>query len=135
MRKHFTTSILLWVRTDQPRPKGMDHWKGPHSGIISATPGLQEYRQIHLAEANPGLYLRRNDGTSGRAFRKLGTSQLARALIDTGRLKELRTQVFLPWRRRLSDTPTVAHDNPAVSAIHADDVAATLLADGDYAHR
>ena len=56
VRKHFTTSILLWVRTDQPRQKGMDHWKSPHSGIISATPGLEEYRQIHLAETNPGLW-------------------------------------------------------------------------------
>ena len=54
--KHFTSSILLWVRTDQPRQTGMDHWKGPHSGIISATPGLEEYRQIHLAEHNPGRW-------------------------------------------------------------------------------
>lgn len=54
--KHFTSSILLWMRTDQPRQKGMDHWKGPHSGIISASPGLEEYRQIHLAEVNPGLW-------------------------------------------------------------------------------
>jgi len=54
--KHLTSSILLWVRTDQPRQSGMDHWKGPHSGIISATPGLAEYRQIHLAEHNPGLW-------------------------------------------------------------------------------
>ena len=56
VRKHFTSSILLWMRTDQPRQKGMDHWKGPHSGIIAATRGLEEYRQIHLAEANPGLW-------------------------------------------------------------------------------
>ena len=34
----------------------MDYWKGPHSGIISATPGLEEYRQIHLAEDNPGCW-------------------------------------------------------------------------------
>jgi hypothetical protein len=54
--KHFTSSILLWVRTGQPRQTRMDHWKGPHSGIISATPGLEEYRQIHLAETNPGLW-------------------------------------------------------------------------------
>jgi hypothetical protein len=54
--KHFTSSILLWMRTDQPRHTGMDHWKGPHSAIIAATPGLEEYRQIHLAEANPGLW-------------------------------------------------------------------------------
>jgi hypothetical protein len=56
VKKHFTSSILLWMRTDQPRQTGMDHWKGPHSGIIAATPGLEEYRQIHLAEANPGLW-------------------------------------------------------------------------------
>ena len=53
-KKHFTSSILLWVRTDQPRQTGMDYWKGPHSKIISATPGFEEYRQIHLAEAQPG---------------------------------------------------------------------------------
>lgn len=56
VRKDFSSSILLWMRTDQPRQKGMDHWKGPHSGIISASPGLEEYRQIHLAEANPGRW-------------------------------------------------------------------------------
>ena len=56
VEKHFTSSILLWMRTDQPRQKGMDHWKGPHSGIISASPGLEEYRQLHLAEINPGLW-------------------------------------------------------------------------------
>jgi hypothetical protein len=56
VKKHFTSSILLWMRTDQPRQKGMDHWKGPHSGIIAASPGLEEYRQIHLAEINPGRW-------------------------------------------------------------------------------
>ncbi|MEU2673269.1 hypothetical protein ABZ622_31275 [Streptomyces sp. NPDC007164] len=55
-KKRLTSSILLWVRTDQPRRSGMDHWKGPHSGIISATPGLEEYRQIHLAEHNLGRW-------------------------------------------------------------------------------
>jgi hypothetical protein len=55
-KKHLTSSILLWVRTDQPRQTGMDHWKGPHAGIISATPGPEEYRQIHLAEHNPGRW-------------------------------------------------------------------------------
>lgn len=55
-KKPFASSILLWVRTDQPRQTGMDYWKGPHSKIISATPGFDEYRQIHLAETNPGLW-------------------------------------------------------------------------------
>jgi len=54
--KHFTSSILLWMRTDLPRQAGMDRWRGPHSGIIAATPGLHEYRQIHLAEVNPGRW-------------------------------------------------------------------------------
>lgn len=55
-KKPFASSILLWTRTDQPRQTGMDYWKGPHSKIISATPGFEEYRQIHLAENNPGLW-------------------------------------------------------------------------------
>jgi hypothetical protein len=56
VKKHFTSSALLWVRTEKSRQTGMDYWKGPHSGIIAATPGLEEYRQIHLAEHNPGLW-------------------------------------------------------------------------------
>jgi hypothetical protein len=55
-KKPFASSILLWMRTDQPRQQGMEHWKGPHSKIISATPGMDEYRQIHLAATNPGLW-------------------------------------------------------------------------------
>ncbi|KRC66119.1 strictosidine synthase [Aeromicrobium sp. Root236] len=55
-RKQLSSSILLWVRTDQPRQTGMDYWKGPHSGIISANPGLKEYRQVHMAEDNPGRW-------------------------------------------------------------------------------
>lgn len=55
-RKRFSSSILLWMRTDKPRETGMNYWKGPHSKIISASPGLDEYRQTHLAETNPGLW-------------------------------------------------------------------------------
>ena len=55
-KKPFASSILLWMRNDQPRQQGMDYWKGPHSKIISATPGFDEYRQIHLAAINPGLW-------------------------------------------------------------------------------
>ncbi len=54
--KPIVSSIPLWMRTDQPRQTGMDYWKGPHSKIISATPGFEEYRQIHLTEHNPGLW-------------------------------------------------------------------------------
>lgn len=54
--KHLSSSILLWMRTDKPRQEGMDRWKGPHSQIITANKGLYEYRQIHLAEKNTGLW-------------------------------------------------------------------------------
>lgn len=54
--KHFSSSILLWMRTDKPREAGMERWKGPHAKIISATKGMEEYRQIHLAQDNAGLW-------------------------------------------------------------------------------
>lgn len=55
-KKYLSSSILLWMRTDKPRQAGMDRWKGPHSKIISANKGLEEYRQIHVLETNPGLW-------------------------------------------------------------------------------
>ncbi len=54
--KHLSSSILLWMRTDKPRQAGMDRWKGPHAQIIAANKGLLEYRQIHFAEKNSGLW-------------------------------------------------------------------------------
>lgn len=199
VNKPFASSILLWMRTDQPRQQGMDYWKGPHSKIITATPGFEEYRQIHLAETNPGLwpavngvetvipadrkidglaevtfasvvsplwgrkqtklaykdevnvfrrtllyagpphsarwydvadpgdkaqgrtliYLRRRDDVSTGAFRKFLAEVIVPGIADTGVLKELRTQVFMPWSERLWDTPDVAHDNPTDQRFHA----------------
>ena len=198
-RKPLVSSILLWMRTDQPRQVGMDYWKGPHSKIISATPGFEEYRQIHLAENSPGLwpaisgvetlipaerridgvaevtfasvlspfrgrkqtrlayadevnvfrrtllyagppysarwysvagpdekagarsliYIRRREGVNTGAFRTVITDELVPALLETGALRELRTQVFMPWIERLWDTPNVAHDNPTDQRFHA----------------
>jgi hypothetical protein len=198
-KKPFASSILLWMRSDQPRQQGMDYWKGPHSKIISPTPGFDEYRQIHLAETNPGLwpatqgvetaipadrridgvaevtfatvlsplrgrkqtrlaykdevnvfrrtllyagppssarwydvarasekagaraviYLRRREGVGSGLFRKHVTDELVPALANTGDLKELRTQVFMPWNQKLWDTPNVAHDNPTDQRLHA----------------
>jgi hypothetical protein len=198
-KKAFASSILLWIRTDQPRQTGMDYWKGPHSKIISATPGFEEYRQIHLAETNPGrwpaipgvetaipadrridgvaevtfrsvvspllgrkqtrlayqdeinvfrrtllyagppnsarwydvapagtktgaralIYLRRREGVGTGRFRTYVTDELVPALASTGTITELRTQVFMPWSRRLWNTPDVAHDNPSDQRFHA----------------
>ena len=198
-KKLLVSSILLWMRTDQVRQQGMDYWKGPHSKIISATPGMEEYRQIHLAENEPGLwpaisgvetvipterridgvaevtftsvfsplrgrkqtglaykdevnvfrrtllyaglpnsarwydvagpgeksgarsliYLRRREGVKASAFRTFLTDELVPALVETEALKELRTQVFMPWIEKLWDTPNVAHDNPTDQRFHA----------------
>lgn len=54
--KHLSSSILLWMRTDKARQAGMDRWKGPHAQIIASNKGLYEYRQIHFAENNTGLW-------------------------------------------------------------------------------
>ena len=64
--KHLSSSILLWMRTDKPRQAGMDRWKGPHAQIIAGNKGLWEYRQIHFAENNTGLWPAIN-GVSARA--------------------------------------------------------------------
>ncbi|MFC4630208.1 strictosidine synthase [Promicromonospora alba] len=197
-KKALVSSIPLWFRTDQPRQTGVDYWKGPHSKIISATPGFEEYRQIHLAEHNPGLwpatpgvqtaipadrridgvaevtfgsvlapllgrkqtklayqdeinvfrrtflyagpprsarwydvagpgeqvgaramvYLRRRAGVRTGPFRE-HLNELASTLAGRGQLRELRTQVFLPWNEKLWDTPHVAHDNPVDQQFHA----------------
>src|SRR5438093_1094395 len=132
VRKHLSTSILLWVRTDQPRQTGMDHWKGPHSKIISATPGLEEYRQIHLAEVNPGLWPatpgveteipaeRKIDGVAELTFQSplsplLGRKQTKLAFKDEINVFH-RTEI-----QSLSNTLA-----PLTSAIHAYDVSAAL---------
>jgi hypothetical protein len=65
------------------------------------------------------IYLRRRDGVGARDFRKLINNELVPALTRTGVLRELRTQTFLPWNKRLWNTPNVAHDNPADQRIHA----------------
>jgi hypothetical protein len=58
------------------------------------------------------IYLRRRDRVGAGEFRKFLRKQLVPALVETGVLKELRTQTFLPWNEKLWDTPNVAHDKP-----------------------
>jgi hypothetical protein len=70
------------------------------------------------AGAHALVFLRRRDGVSGGAFRT-SVKALAHALAATGVLRELRTQVFLPWSKALWNTPNVAHDNPADQRFHA----------------
>ncbi len=199
-QKHLSSSILLWIRQDKPRQDRMDYWKGPHSKIISANLGQTEYRQIHLAEKNSGLwpvtagietsipadrkvdgiaevtfknvlapifqgkeqtkqafkdeinifkrtilyiglpgwsrwydvvqsedkagsrivlYIRRKNGVSARKFRKFINTELIASLVGAADLKELRSQVFTPWQKKLWDSPNVLHDNPTEVQFHA----------------
>jgi hypothetical protein len=97
--KHFSSSVLLWIKSERARQDGMDYWKGPHSQIIAATPGLDEYRQIHINEHNPGSWPaiagvetkipadRRVDGVAEVTFQSvlsplLGRKQTSMAFAD-----------------------------------------------------
>ena len=158
LEKHFTSSVLLWVRNEQPRQTGMDYWKGPedrrHRGShfpirAFAAQGAQANRPGHKDEVNvfrrtllyagppntsrwydvasPAetvgartvIYLRRRPGVRPGEFRRAVKKELVPALADTGMLKELRTQSFMPWIKEMWDTPRVAHDNPADQRFHA----------------
>lgn len=55
-KKPFASTILLWVLDSVPRQQSMARWKGPHSKIITASPGQDEYRQLHLEETSPGRW-------------------------------------------------------------------------------
>jgi hypothetical protein len=55
-KKAFASTILLWMIDSVPRQQSMDRWKGPHSKIITASPGQDEYRQLRLADNSPGLW-------------------------------------------------------------------------------
>ena len=56
VEKNVSSSVLLWMRADKPRQESMQRWQGPHSQIIAANQDLKEYRQIHFAEHNTGLW-------------------------------------------------------------------------------
>ena len=71
------------------------------------------------AGARSLIYLRRREGVKTGAFRTFLKDELVPALVTTGALRELRTQVFMPWIKRLWDTPNVAHDNPTDQRFHA----------------
>jgi len=55
-KRHLSSSILLWMRTDIPRDESMSRWKGPHAQIISANKGLLEYRILHFSKTNTGMW-------------------------------------------------------------------------------
>ena len=90
--------------------------------LLAGPPGTSRWYDVAPGQ-KPGsraiIYLRRatDEGTIG--FHKVLKKELTPALIATGDLKELRTQVFLPWSEKTWDTPNVAHDNPKDQHLHA----------------
>ncbi|MBS4761526.1 hypothetical protein KG089_02240 [Carnobacteriaceae bacterium zg-ZUI252] len=65
------------------------------------------------------LYVRRKDGISSRAFKKMIHDHLAGHLADLSDVTEVRTQVYMPWHKATWNTPNVAHDNPKKDHLHA----------------
>ena len=64
------------------------------------------------AEARSLIYLRRREGVKTGAFRTFLTDELVPALVETGALSDLRTQVFMPWIERLWNTPPLTDHRP-----------------------
>ncbi len=48
--------VLLWMRSDLPRQRGMDYWSGPHSQLVARNPGFREYRQHHFSSDAAGSW-------------------------------------------------------------------------------
>ena len=78
-----------------------------------------DLRDRGKAGARSVVLLRRRTGLSAKAFAAYVTHQLGPALADDPAVHELRTQVFMPWKQSLWDTPGVAHDNPPETQFHA----------------
>ncbi len=77
------------------------------------------------------VFFRRADGVGGRDFRKLLRREVIPALLASGSITELRSQMFLPWNKHTWDTPDVAHDNPEEHRLHG----ALVLGFPDDSHR
>jgi hypothetical protein len=70
-------------------------------------------------EARVAILIRRRDGVSRKHFKKFVQDELGPALDRAEGVVELRTQTFLPFSKRLWNTPDVAHDYPANQQFHA----------------
>jgi hypothetical protein len=74
---------------------------------------------MEKAGARSLIYLRRRDGVRTGAFRTFLNDEVVPALVTTGGLRELRTQVFMPWIKRLWDTPKCRPRHPSEQRFHA----------------
>lgn len=111
------------------------------AGALGPLKGAQQNRRVQRDEANvfqrtllylsgPGwgrgygsstserihcrcvVLLRRKPGLRRLAFRQFVNHTLGPSLAGIPQVKELRSQMFLPWLKALWNTPGVAHDNP-----------------------
>ena len=110
------------MRDDQPRQKSMDYWKGSHAEIISSSPQLFEYRQLHLSETEHSFWPehkkliskiakdRRIDGIAEVSYQKthsplLGTKQMFAAFADEINIfRRTLMNMGLPWSSRWFST-------------------------------
>jgi sugar lactone lactonase YvrE len=110
------------------------------SGPLGPLKGARQTRRVYRDEANvfhrtllylsgPGwgrwyrrggervgcrcvVLLRRRPGIRRSTFRRFVNGTLGPSLAGFPQVRELRSQVFLPWLQALWNTPGVAHDNP-----------------------
>lgn len=54
--KEFSSAVLLWLRKDKSNAEGKAYWAGGHAQIIAASPGLKQYRQLHLSETEHSFW-------------------------------------------------------------------------------
>jgi sugar lactone lactonase YvrE len=77
------------------------------------------------------ILLRKRGDAAASAFARFVRDKLSPAISADPSVRELRVQVFMPWRLGLWDTPGVAHDNPAEAEFHA----SLVLGFGDESER
>ncbi|TRX03705.1 strictosidine synthase [Flavobacterium gawalongense] len=62
-------------------------------------------------EARSMVFFRKKDGVSVKDFQKFINDELTPTLANSGILKELRNNVYDPWKQKQWNTPNVQHDN------------------------
>ncbi|SET28747.1 Sugar lactone lactonase YvrE [Stigmatella erecta] len=133
---------ILGAEPPQPETRRIDGMQElTFAGALSPLRGAKQRRRIHQDEANvfqrtllhlggPGwgrwygsgngekvgdrcaVLLRRKPGLHRRTFHQFVNHTLGPSLAGIPQVKELRSQVFLPWLKELWNTPGVAHANP-----------------------
>lgn len=84
--------------------------------LYAAMPKWSRWYNVAQPEDSIGarsmIFFRIREGVAEDDFKKFIDEELAPALANTGKLQELRSKVYMPWKQKQWDTPNVAHDNP-----------------------